>query len=193
MREVNKFVLIPKEKRDLKKETGFPFFKKAKEEVSSGNAELPPKELKPGLEFHYEKNSETVKILKESYENKRLKVFPLKAMVFDNVDSGVDKKFFFNQLNWPTLQLIHPNVFLDFEGVSQTGSITISDRMKLQKLYNERRPAAFGFENNLTKASGLNCEKITEVLNSKTSMQDTKKRSFSRLNVHARYMDEIGA
>ena len=46
----------------------------------------------------------------------------------------------------------------------QTGSIIVSGRIKLHKLYNERGQAAFGFINNLTKASGLSREKFTEFL-----------------------------
>ena len=51
--------------------------------------------------------------------------------------------------------------------MAQTGSITATDRIKLQKLYNERGPAAFGSINNLTKASGISREKVTEFLQSK--------------------------
>ena len=53
--------------------------------------------------------------------------------------------------------------------MAQTGSITVADRIKLQKLYNERGLAAFGSINNLTKASGIIHEKVTEFLQSKGS------------------------
>ena len=77
--------------------------------------------------------------------------------------------------------------------MAQTGSITVSDRVKLQKLYNESGPAAFGSINNLTKASGISREKVTEFLQSKDSYTKYKgiRRKFPRLNAHARYIDEI--
>ena len=77
--------------------------------------------------------------------------------------------------------------------MAQTGSITVSDRIKLQKLYNERGPAAFGSINNLTKASGLSRERVTEFLQSRDSYTKYKgiRRKFPRLNAHARYSDEI--
>ena len=54
--------------------------------------------------------------------------------------------------------------------MAQIGSITVSDRIKLQKLYNEKGPAAFSSINNL-KASGISREKI---LQSKTLIRSTK-------------------
>ena len=77
--------------------------------------------------------------------------------------------------------------------MAQTGSITVSDRIKLQKLYNERGPAAFGSINNLTKASGISRERVTEFLQSKDSYTKYKRirRKFPRLDAHARYIDEI--
>ena len=77
--------------------------------------------------------------------------------------------------------------------MAQTGSITVLDRIKLQKLYNERGPAAFGSINNLTKASGISREKVTEFLQSKDSYTKYKgiRRKFPRLNAHAGYIDEI--
>ena len=48
--------------------------------------------------------------------------------------------------------------------MAQKGSITLSERIKLQKVYNERGSADFGSINNLTKASGTSREKVTEFL-----------------------------
>ena len=77
--------------------------------------------------------------------------------------------------------------------MAQTGSITVSDRIKLQKLYNERGPAAFGSINNLTKANGISRERVTDFLQSKDSYTKYKgiRRKFPRLSAHARYIDEI--
>ena len=77
--------------------------------------------------------------------------------------------------------------------MAQTGSITVLDRIKLQKLFNERGPAAFGSINNLTKASGISREKVTEFLQSKDSYTKYKgiRQKFPRLKAHARYIDEI--
>ena len=77
--------------------------------------------------------------------------------------------------------------------MAQTDSITISDRIKLQKLYNESGPAAFGSINNLTKASGISRDKVTEFLQSKNSYTKYKgiRRKFPWLKAHARYIDEI--
>ena len=91
MSEVKKFVLVPKELWETRKrkpsepyseiykkeETVFPDIKKVKEERSE-ETNRPPKELKTDLEFHYKNYSETLKTLKEIYENKRLKFhFPI--------------------------------------------------------------------------------------------------------------------
>ena len=84
MSEVKKFVLVPKELWESRKgklpepsceiykkeETVFPVIKKAKEEISSEKTDRPPKELKTDLEFHYKNSPETLKTLKEIYENK---------------------------------------------------------------------------------------------------------------------------
>ena len=77
--------------------------------------------------------------------------------------------------------------------MAQTGSITVSDRIKFQKLYKGKGPTAFGSINNLTKASGISREKVTEFLQSKDSYTKYKgiRRKFPRLNAHARYIDEI--
>ena len=77
--------------------------------------------------------------------------------------------------------------------MAQTGSITVPDRIKLQKLYKGKGPTAFGSINNLTKASGISREKVTEFLESKDSYTKYKgiRRKFPRLNEHARYIDEI--
>ena len=77
--------------------------------------------------------------------------------------------------------------------MAQTGSITVSDRIKLQKLYKGKGPTAFGSINNLTKASGISREKVTEFLQSIDSYTKYKgiRRKFPRLNAHARYIDEI--
>ena len=77
--------------------------------------------------------------------------------------------------------------------MAQTGSITVSDRIKLQKLYKGKGPTAFGSINNLTKASGISRERVTEFLQSKDSYTKYNgiRRKFPRLNAHARYIDEI--
>ena len=77
--------------------------------------------------------------------------------------------------------------------MAQTCSITVSDRIKLQKLYKGKGPTAFGSINNLTKANGISREKVTEFLQSKDSYTKYKgiRRKFPRLNAHARYIDEI--
>ena len=77
--------------------------------------------------------------------------------------------------------------------MAQTSSITVSDRIKLQKLYKGKGPTAFGSINNLTKASGISRERVTEFLQSKDSYTKYKgiRRKFPRLIAHARYIDEI--
>ena len=75
--------------------------------------------------------------------------------------------------------------------MAHTGSITFSDRNKMQKLYNQRGPAAFGSINNLTKASGISRVKVTEFLQLKDSYTKYKgiRRKFPRLIAHARSID----
>ena len=74
--------------------------------------------------------------------------------------------------------------------MTQTGSIRVSNRIKLQKSYNERGPAAFGSINKLTKAIGISREKATELLQSEDFVKyQGIRRKFPRLN--AWYIDEI--
>ena len=124
MSEVKKFVLVPKElwetrKRKLpepsceiykKEETVFPVIKKAKEERSE-ETNRPPKELKTDLEFHYKKYPETLKTLKEIYENKRLKISLSNTIIVDNVDTGVDIKTFLHSIKLKNAP-VDPNYFL---------------------------------------------------------------------------------
>ena len=46
--------------------------------------------------------------------------------------------------------------------MAQTGSIKVSEIIKLQKLYKGKGPTVFGSINNLKKASGNSREKVTE-------------------------------
>ena len=124
MSEVKKFVLVPKKlwetrKRKLpepscgiykKEETVFPVIKKAKEERSE-ETNRPPKELKTDLEFHYKKYPETMKTLKEIYENKRLKISLSNTIIVDNVDTGVDIKTFLHSIKLKNAP-VDPNYFL---------------------------------------------------------------------------------
>ena len=124
MSEVKKFVLVPKElwetrKRKLpepsceiykKEETVFPVIKKAKEERSE-ETNRPPKELETDLEFHYKKYPETLKTLKEIYENKRLKILLSNTIIVDNVDTGVDIKTFLHSIKLKNAP-VDPNYFL---------------------------------------------------------------------------------
>ena len=125
MSEVKKFVLVPKElwesrKRKLpepyseiykKEETVFPVIKKVKEEVSSEKNERPHKELKTDLDFLYENYPETLKTLKEIYENKRLKISLSNTVIVDNVDAGVDIKTFLCSIKLKNAP-VDPNYFL---------------------------------------------------------------------------------
>ena len=125
MSEVKKFVLVPKElwetrKRKLpepsckiykKEKTVFPVIEKAKEEISSEKTERPPKELKTDLEFHHKNSPETLKTLKEIYENKRLKVSLSNTIIVDNVDTGVDIKTFLHSIKLKNAP-VDPNYFL---------------------------------------------------------------------------------
>ena len=125
MGEVKKFVLVPKElwearKKKLsepyseiykKEETVFPVIKKSKDEVSSGKTDRPPKELKTDLEFHYKNSPETLKTLKEIYENKRLKISLSNTIIVDNVDTGVDMKTFLHSIKLKNAPVV-PNYFL---------------------------------------------------------------------------------
>ena len=123
MSEVKKFLLVPKElwqtrKRKLsepysekKEETVFPVIKKAKEELSSEETNRPPKEIKTDLEFHYKNYPETLKTLKEIYENERLEISLSNAIVVDNVDTGLDIKTFLHSIKLKNAP-VDPNYFL---------------------------------------------------------------------------------
>ena len=124
MSEVKKFVLVPKELWETKKsklsepyseiykkeETFFPVIKKAKEERSE-ETNRPPKELKTDLEFHYKNYPETLKTLKEVYENKRLKFSLSNTIIVENVDTGFDIKTFLHSIKLKNAPA-DPNYFL---------------------------------------------------------------------------------
>ena len=124
MSEVKKFVLVPKELWETRKrkpsepyseiykkeETAFPVIKKVKEERSE-ETNRPPKELKTDLEFHYKNYPETLKTLKEIYENKRLKISLSNTIIVDNVDTGVDIKTFLHSIKLKNAP-VDPNYFL---------------------------------------------------------------------------------
>ena len=124
MSEVKKFVLVPKELWETRKrkpsepyseiykkeETVFPVIKKVKEERSE-ETNRPPKELKTDLEFHFKNYPETMKTLKEIYENKRLKVSLSNTIIVDNVDTGVDIKTFIHSIKLKNAT-VDPNYFL---------------------------------------------------------------------------------
>ena len=124
MSQVKKFVLVPKElwetrKKKLsepcsgiykKEETVFPVIKKAKKERSE-KTNRPPKELKTDLEFHYKNYPETLKTMKEIYENKRLKISLSNTIIVDNVDTGVDIKTFLHSIKLKNAP-VDPNYFL---------------------------------------------------------------------------------
>ena len=125
MSEVKKFVHVPKElwetrKRNLpepsceiykKEEIVFPVIKKAKEEVSTEKTDRPLKELKTDLELHYKNSPETLKTLKEIFENKRLKISLSHTIIVDKVDTGVDIKTFLHSIKLKNA-LVDPNYFL---------------------------------------------------------------------------------
>ena len=118
-------MLVPKELRETRKkklsepyseiykkeETVFPAIKKAKEEVSSKKTDRPPKEFKTDLEFHYKDSPETLKTLKEIYENKRLKISLYITIIVDNVETGVDIKTFLHSIKLKNAP-VDPNYFL---------------------------------------------------------------------------------
>ena len=124
MSEVKKFVLVPKELWETRKrkpsepyseiykkeETVFPVIKKVKEERSE-ETNRPPKELKTDLEFPYKNYPETLKTLKEIYENKRLKISLSNTIIVDNVDTGVDIKTFLHSIKLKNAP-VDPNYFL---------------------------------------------------------------------------------
>ena len=124
MSEVKKFVLVPNELWETRKrkpsepyseiykkeETVFPVIKKVKEERSE-ETNRPPKELKTDLEFHYKNYPETLKTLKEIYENKRLKISLSNTIIVDNVDTGVDIKTFLHSIKLKNAP-VDPNYFL---------------------------------------------------------------------------------
>ena len=96
--------------RSIKKETVFLVIKNVKEERSE-ETNRPPKELKRELEFHYKNYPETLKTLKEIYENKRLKISFSNTIIVDNVDTGVDKKSFLHSIKMKNAPF-DPNYFL---------------------------------------------------------------------------------
>ena len=67
-------------------------------EERSEETNRPPKELKTDLEFHYKNYLETLKTLKEIYENQRLKISLSNTIIVDNVDTGVDIKTFLHSI-----------------------------------------------------------------------------------------------
>ena len=80
-------------------------------EERSEETNRPPKELKTDLEFHYKYYPETLKTLKEIYENKRLKISLSNTIIVDNVDTGVDIKTFLHSIKLKNAP-VDPNYFL---------------------------------------------------------------------------------
>ena len=117
-------ILVPKElwetrKRKLsepyseiyrKEEIVFPVVKKPKEDVSSEKTDRQSKELKTYLEFHYKNNPETLKTLREIYENIWSKISLSSTIIVDNVDTGVDIKTFLRSIKLKNVP-VDPNYF----------------------------------------------------------------------------------
>ena len=76
--------------------------------------------------------------------------------------------------------------------MTTVGSLSLSERLKLNKLYRSG-PAAFGSLNNLVKLSGLPRVKVSQFLLSKPSYTKIKnrRRKFPRLQVKARFINDI--
>ena len=76
--------------------------------------------------------------------------------------------------------------------MTTVGSLSLSERLKLNKLYRSG-PAAFGSLNNLVKLSGLPRVKVRQTLLSKPSYTKLKNRGrkFPRLHVKARFINDI--
>ena len=76
--------------------------------------------------------------------------------------------------------------------MTTVGSLSLSERLKLNKLYRSG-PAAFGSLNNLVKLSGLPRVKVSQFLLSKPSYTKFKnrRRKFPRLQVKARFINDI--
>ena len=76
--------------------------------------------------------------------------------------------------------------------MTTVGSLSLSERLKLNKLYRSG-PAAFGSLNNLFKLSGLPRVKVSQFLLSKPSYTKFKnrRRKFPRQHVKARFINEI--
>ena len=74
----------------------------------------------------------------------------------------------------------------------ETGSLSKSERQKLQRLYTHG-PAAYGSVRNLTKASKLPVTKVRQFLHSKDSYTKftLATRKFKRMRAFARYKNEI--
>ena len=76
--------------------------------------------------------------------------------------------------------------------MTTVGSLSFSERLKLDKLYRSG-PAAFGSLNNLIKLSGLLRVKVSQFLQSKPSYTKIKnrRRKFLRLQVKSRFINEL--
>ena len=76
--------------------------------------------------------------------------------------------------------------------MSGSGSLSLSDRLQLSKLYRHGR-AAYGSINNLVKESGLSRKKVELFLHSKNSYTKYRqaKKKFPRLAVYAKHKNEI--
>ena len=99
MSEVKKIVLVPKELWETRqKRLSEPSCKIYKKRNSSEKKDRPIKKLKTDLESHYKKNPETLKALKEIYENKRLKFSLVNTIIVNNNDAGVDIKTFIHSI-----------------------------------------------------------------------------------------------
>ena len=76
--------------------------------------------------------------------------------------------------------------------MTTVGSLSLAERLKLNKLY-MNGPAAFGSLNNLVELSGLPRVKVSQLLVSRPSETkfNYRPREFPRILVKARFIDDI--
>ena len=76
--------------------------------------------------------------------------------------------------------------------MTTVGSLSLSERLKLTKLY-RNGPAAFGSISNLVKRSGLSRANVEQFLDSKASYTKCKNRirKIPKLHAFARFIDDI--
>ena len=158
-------------------------------------------------EINQQLNTSASPLVNKILECPRTKLSNSNTLNMDGIDTGVLLKDFAQRLKRKSLTVpdiyftlldaasISPNIVVNSHvkgKKEELGSLSKSERQKLQRLY-KQESVAYGSVPNMAKAAKLSLSKVREYFNSKTSYtrftQATRK--FKRIRAFARFKKEI--